>query len=444
METAVSDYLLFLVPLLFLLTTKIFFMTFNLIDSVKNIFNDEFVSKASAVTGENENSIKAAMAGIIPTVLTGLLQQTGSGNPQNMLSLAKEASQSGILNNLSGIFGDDSLLARGGEILKSLFGDKSGGVISLISNFSGVRESSASSLMNAAAPAALGVLGKHAAETNMNASGMLSFLNNQKDSILSALPSGMNLAAVLGLGSLSGIGTKLASRLSEIRGTAGSGAEKIAHSMPKAKKFNWFPLVIGAIVVLALVIFLGKGCNGAEKPESAAVVPADTTRVDTAVSQPVVAVRESMKVKLPDGTELNAYKGGIEDQLVTFLNNPASVAGKNVWFDFDNLNFNSGSAQITDESMTQVQNIATILKSYPKLKIKIGGYTDKTGDSLANLKLSQARADAVRAALKNDGAGMKQVQGAEGYGSQFAKAEAGAPDEEKQKDRRISISVRAK
>jgi outer membrane protein OmpA-like peptidoglycan-associated protein len=94
--------------------------------------------------------------------------------------------------------------------------------------------------------------------------------------------------------------------------------------------------------------------------------------------------------------------------------------------------------------MTQVKNIAGILKSYPRLKIKIGGYTDKTGDSLANLKLSQARANAVMAALKTDGVNMKQVQGAEGYGSQFAKADAGAADGEKQKDRRISISVRAK
>jgi outer membrane protein OmpA-like peptidoglycan-associated protein len=425
------------------LTAKIFFMPFNLIDSVRNIFNDDFVSKASVFTGENENSIKAAIAGIIPAVLTGLLHQTGSGDPQNMLSLAREASQSGILTSLSDSLGDGSLLAKGSEMFKSLFGDKSGGVTSLISNFSGIRESSASSLMNVAAPTALGVLGKHAAETNMNAGGMLSFLNNQKESILNAVPSGLNLAAVMGLGSLAGIGGKLSTRLSEIRGARGSSAEKTAHSLPPAKKFNWSPLVIGAIVVLGLVMFLGKGFNGAEK-SSSVIATTDTTKPDTAVSKPALVVRETTKVTLPDGTELNAYKGGMEDQLVMFLNNPSGVAGKNAWFDFDNLNFNTDSVRITDESMTQVQNIAIILKSYPKLKIKIGGYTDKTGDSLANLKLSQARADAVLTALKNNGANMKQILGAEGYGSQFAQADAGASDEEKQKDRRISISVRAK
>ncbi len=441
METAVSDYLRFLVspPL----TAKTLFMSFNLIDSVRNIFNDDFVSKAAAFTGENENNIKAAMTGIIPTVLTGLLHQTGSGNPQNMLSLARTASQSGILSNLSGVLGDDSQLAKGGEMLNSLFGDKSGGVISLISNYSGIREATTSSLMYVATPASLGILGKHAAETNMNAGGMLSFLNNQKESILSAIPTGLNLAAVMGLASLTGIGSKLSTRLSEIRGALGSNMEKTAHSVPPAKKFNWSPLVIGAIVILGLVIFLGKGFNGAEKTQSV-VVMADTTKLDTVVSQPAVFVRKTMKVKLPDSTELNAYKGGLEDQLVMFLNNPASVAGKNDWFNFDNLNFNAGSAEITDESIAQVQNIAAILKCYPKLKIKISGYTDKTGDSLANLKLSQARADAVRAALKNEGTNMKQIQGAEGYGSQFARADTSAADEEKQKDTRIAISVRAK
>jgi hypothetical protein len=38
--------------------------------------------------------------------------------------------------------------------------------------------------------------------------------------------------------------------------------------------------------------------------------------------------RESFKVKLPDGSELDAYKGGIEDQLVSFLNDTRSKPGK--------------------------------------------------------------------------------------------------------------------
>ena len=81
-------------------------MSFNLIESAKSIFNNEFTSKASALTGESEMNIKTAMSGIIPSVLTGLLSQAGSGNPQNILNMVKNASSSGILGNLTGALGN--------------------------------------------------------------------------------------------------------------------------------------------------------------------------------------------------------------------------------------------------------------------------------------------------------------------------------------------------
>jgi outer membrane protein OmpA-like peptidoglycan-associated protein len=215
-------------------------------------------------------------------------------------------------------------------------------------------------------------------------------------------------------------------------------SEKTDNSEVSVSKVNWLPLVLSAVLVLGLIIFIFKGCKGSNDSETM-----ETSISDTVAAAPVAAVRESVKVKLPDGAELEAYKTGIEDQLVSFLNNPASVPGKDIWFDFDNLNFKTGSADITDESKVQIQNIAAILKAYPKLKIKIGGYTDKTGDSLNNLKLSQSRADAVVMALKAAGVHAEQLVGAEGYGSQYATVVAHANDEERKKDRRISISVRA-
>ena len=205
---------------------------------------------------------------------------------------------------------------------------------------------------------------------------------------------------------------------------------------------TWLWRVLIAVIVIGILFYLVKGCNGSDK--TAVVTDTTMKMVDTSMAISTAPVHESLKVKLPDGTELDAYKGGIEDQLVTFLNDPASKPGKDVWFDFDNLNFKTGSADITDSSMKQVQNIVAILKAFPKVKIKIGGYTDRTGDSLSNVKLSKSRADAVVAALKSSGANSAQVLGGEGYGSQFAKSAPDASADEKQKDRRISVSVRAK
>jgi outer membrane protein OmpA-like peptidoglycan-associated protein len=218
-------------------------------------------------------------------------------------------------------------------------------------------------------------------------------------------------------------------------------SEKTDHSDVAVSKINWLSLMLGTILFMGLIIFTFKGCKGSNDSQTEAT---ETALTETNATAPTLSERESVKVKLPDGTELDAYKTGIEDQLVSFLNNPASVPGKDVWFDFDNLNFKTGSADITEESKVQIQNITAILKAYPKVKIKIGGYTDKTGDSLSNLKLSQGRADAVEKALKASGVNIAQLTGAEGYGSQYATIGASASDEERMKDRRIAISVRAK
>jgi outer membrane protein OmpA-like peptidoglycan-associated protein len=417
-------------------------MAFNLIDSVKGLFGNDLSGKAASLLGENETGVKNAISGIVPSILMGLLSKAGAGDLSGLLNMTKDASHLGALGNLSGVLGNSNLLSKGFDMLKSLFGDKLGNVTSAISNFSGIKESSAASLMNMAAPATLGVVGQHAAETNMSAGSFASFLNSQKDHILNAIPSGLNLAGAMGLSSLAGIGSKLSSVASGITGGVGHAATSMAHTERKTSSNRWMWTVLIAIILIVILFYLVKGCNGSDK--AAAVVDTTAKAVDTTTPAVVTPVRESLKVKLPDGTELDVYKGGIEDQLVTFLNNPAGKPGKNVWFDFDNLNFNTGSSVITDSSMKQVQNIVAILKAFPKVKIKIGGYTDRTGDSLSNIKLSKSRADAVVAALKKSGANMAQVLGGEGYGSQYAKAAPNASDDEKQKDRRISVSVRTK
>jgi outer membrane protein OmpA-like peptidoglycan-associated protein len=426
-------------------------MSFNLIDAAKSLMSNDLVNRASSLLGETHANTQQAMNGIIPAVFAGVLNKAGSGDAQGVMNLAKEAAGSGALGNLGGIMsgGASTLVSRGSDMLRSLFGDRSGNVVSAIANSSGIKESSATTLMGMATPAVLGVLGKHITDNNLSTGGLLSFLNNQKDHVLGALPSGLNLASALGMGSLASIGTRLSGALSSAGTGVREAAGRVTHmaetsAASAASGMRWLLPLLLIILVIGLIWYFVKGCNGSQKAETA-VMDTAAARVDTAARAMVPPpVRESMNVKLPDGTEIQAYKGGIEDKLVAFLNDPNSAAGKDVWFDFDNLNFNTGSADITPESEKQVQAIVAILHAFPKVKIKVGGYTDRSGDSVANMKLSQDRANAVVADLKKDGAKASQLAGAEGYGSEFAKAEANAPDEERQKDRRISISVRSK
>lgn len=165
---------------------------------------------------------------------------------------------------------------------------------------------------------------------------------------------------------------------------------------------------------------------------------------DTVTKTNIVVIdREPVKLTLPNGVVIDAVRGSIEDLLIAFIQDSTAKAGNDNWFDFNDLNFNFGTAEIIPESRKEVDNIAKILKAFPSVKVKLGGYTDKVGDEAANKKLSGERAEAVANALRTEGLA-SQVVGAEGYGSEFAKYPSSAPEADRVKDRRVSLSVRAK
>jgi outer membrane protein OmpA-like peptidoglycan-associated protein len=135
----------------------------------------------------------------------------------------------------------------------------------------------------------------------------------------------------------------------------------------------------------------------------------------------------------------------MEDLMIAFLKsggykNAANDATlKDTWYDFDHVNVKSGKGnELEAGSEGQLQNLVAILKAYPDAKIKIGGYTDKTGNEAINLKISKERANYIKDWLGKQGVGT-QVLEAEGYGSQFAKVDAKASDEERASDRKMSV-----
>ena len=132
----------------------------------------------------------------------------------------------------------------------------------------------------------------------------------------------------------------------------------------------------------------------------------------------------------------------METKLVEFISNPDAVIDKGVWFDFDRLTFETASSNLTMESKAQVDNVIAILNAYPAVKVKIGGYTDNTGNPAFNLRLSDDRAKKVMQAIVDGGIAADRVE-AEGYGDQHPVAD-NSTEEGRAKNRRTAISVRAK
>jgi K(+)-stimulated pyrophosphate-energized sodium pump len=132
---------------------------------------------------------------------------------------------------------------------------------------------------------------------------------------------------------------------------------------------------------------------------------------------------------------------GIEANLLNFIKSD-KVVDKETWFDFDRLVFETGSATLKPESQEQLKNIAEILKANPNVNIKLGGYTDNTGNAASNLKLSGDRAQSVKKELTGLGIDSNRLE-AEGYGQEHPVA-SNDTEERRAQNRRISVRVTKK
>lgn len=147
------------------------------------------------------------------------------------------------------------------------------------------------------------------------------------------------------------------------------------------------------------------------------------------------------EVQLNDGKKISI---GESSQLYTMYglvkNKDKAVLDPNRWFTIENLYFETGSSELRPGSDVQLLNLVEILNAYPNMRIKLGGYTDNSGNEESNLKLSNLRAQTTKLKLLELGIAGDRVE-AEGYGAQYPVCAANDTDECMAKNRRIDVRV---
>ncbi len=392
----------------------------NLLDLVKGQLTDAFMSKAASFLGENSSITSKAMGLILPSILGGMANKAAHADGATQLfdMLKGQDHGSDIFGSLGTLLGGGSatqgLLESGGSTVNALFGNKTSNIASVIASAVGIKSGSASSLMSIAAPILMNVISRKLGG-GATASSLVSLLGSQLPFLKSAgLPSA--LTSALGLSNLD-------------LTTPSVSAPKIAVEEGGFGKFS--PWLLLAAVGLAGV-YLFKTCN-TKVPEApvAAVV----------VEQPVApAIVEPMKKLTLPGGDIEVKTGSFLDQLYTEITDEKADLTKALTF--DNVNFATNSAVLTEGSKTQLDDLVKIMKAFPKVDIKVEGHTDNVGKESSNKELSQSRAISVKRYLNSHGVDEKRI-GTAGFGSSKPVAD-NTTDAGKAQNRRIEAFVTRK
>lgn len=311
--------------------------------------------------------------------------------------------------------------------------------IEAIASSLNINKEKAISLLSVAGSVVLGVAGHYLRHRAAHSISLVGWLESQLPELRAAAPSTL------------GQGKAAPARAAAPTGAPAAAVAAGAASAPAPQRRKIWPWLL-LLIVLLLAFLLLRGCKS-ETPAPQASAPAVSaptavassgetgTAEESTLTRPTLDLGAFFKKQLPNDVTLNIPENGIENRLIAHIESGDPVS-KTLWFSFDRLVFKTNSFELEAQSEEQLDNIGSILRAWDKVKIKLGGYTDNTGEEAFNMKLSQQRADSVRLALIERGVSPERII-AEGYGS----AHPVVPNdsaENRARNRRIDINVTEK
>lgn len=398
-------------------------MSNSIVDSILGLVSPQVTNTLATRLGGTATTVQAGLGTGVAALLAAIASHANdSGFMGRVFNLANGSNTQNIFNSLTNLALGVSTSHAGEQGLKLtslLFGHQQAGVESMVGHQSGLGSAAGSDIMAVAAPLTLGFLGQQIRERALTPTSFAGLISSEASKLQGFLPASLsNLIA----------GTSMPAEVNTAFESASKGGDK-----------KGIALLIALLVLALIGWLLARGCN---KSQPAPVATEQQAAPAPAPAPAAGPLGEFIKRKLPDGTILNIPRLGIENKLIDFIEDTSRPVDKITWFDFDRLTFDTGKATLQSSSAEQLQNIAAILKAYPKVNAKIGGYTDNTGNKQSNLKLSQDRATNVMQDLVQRGIDASRLE-AKGYGEEHPVAD-NATEEGRQKNRRISLLVTAK
>ncbi|SFP85808.1 OmpA family protein [Hymenobacter arizonensis] len=474
----------------------------DVVETVKACFTSNVIAQLSIQVDETEPNVRKATNKSVPLVLKGLLNRLDRGfAPEVLFELGQAAHAADVLKQLA--TAHNTVWSESGtNLLPDLLGDSYRANVSQIAVGTSIRPSASGALLQAVATAVLGVLGKTAAENEFGPTELAGWLREQSSTVGSALLKDAIESALVsppGARQVPEVEPERAVVRQPIAGVpalqaAAPWAPQAAEPAPAdSSSFRW---QWGALILLAVCLgyifgtgqaskklsdeaFIqdettatggsqrlagltpgsrtGSGSTGPVGPDadaSRSAAPSTASReaspapvmqagrYDKASDRYIYDTGQPITLTLPNGTRQQVGSNSTENRLYTFLSSSEEVDSVNRtkgWINFDRVNFEAGKAVLTPESAEQLGNMAVILNSFPNSMVKIGGYTDSTGDAELNYRLSDERAHTAMLALAKRGVNPIRLQ-AKGYGPRYFVMPNNTPVN-RSLNRRVSIRV---
>jgi OmpA-OmpF porin, OOP family len=406
------------------MATSVFSSLFNMLDSSSI---NEIASRLAESGQAVSRGLEASTASLI-SCLAGRSSDPASMN-QIFRLITEAPSDLNVSNLASAVTGSGgassttaSLLDSGKNILNLACGSNQSSILAAIGKSTGLRASSVTSLLSMAAPLLMTALGRLVRSEHLSQEQLGGLLVDESAGIKGLLPAGL---------------PDQFERPAPAAATGHLSARPLAIGTlpePRRSSSSWL-WIIPALLLIPILMWL---FNRAHVRQITRVTRAAAERTRLGAT----GLGNFVIRNLPGSVALKVPQLGVESRLLEFIQDPSKNVDQVVWFDFDRLLFNTDSAELRPASQEQLSNIAAILKAYPDVHLKVGGYTDNTGDSQHNLKLSQDRADAVVEELVNLGVKPERLE-SQGYGDQYPVAN-NSTAEGRAQNRRISMRVTQK
>jgi OmpA-OmpF porin, OOP family len=402
-------------------------MTRSLMDSILRMVTRDMKHALASRLGESLEGVQSGLGAATAATLSGLDRKAADreflGQILGLLDGGAGPSIVASLPSIAGSAPTGTAAETISSFVRMLFGSQQAEVAGAISQHAGLSATSGPALLKVSAAVVLAYFAKGHNVGALTVESLSSTLRAEAPTLHSYLPASLLPGAPAAASSI-------------------PRRAVFAPSAVAARTPRWLvPLAVaGALLIGGLLI---RALSGPGPPQRTA--PKFNTKASTtsdAARAAWAALGDMMRVKLPNGSELNVPSLGVEAKLMKFLNDSSAPVTENSGFDFDRLLFDTGHATVRPVSQEQLTNIAAILKAYPRVKVRIGGYTDNTGDPADNLQLSQQRADNVMEELSRLGVDASRMS-AKGYGQENPMAD-NSTEEGRQKNRRISLWVTEK